>query len=154
MPIVEIQDLPSSGSLIGIDPGSKRIGIAVSDFQRIIASPKCVVKRTKRESVIDQILKLILEYESTGIVIGLPVNMNGTLGPRAQAAKQLANNIIAKADLPIAFQDERLTTAQAERIMLDAGMSRQRRSLSVDASAATIILQTVLDRLKGANFDK
>lgn len=154
MPIVEIQDLPSSGSLIGIDPGSKRIGIAVSDFQRIIASPKCVLTRTKRQLVIDQILKLILEYESTGIVIGLPVNMNGTLGPRVQAAKQLANSIIAKVDIPIAFQDERLTTAQAERIMLDAGMSRQRRSLSVDASAATIILQTALDRLKKANIDK
>ena len=147
MPILEIQDLPNDGILFGIDPGSKRIGIAVSDSQRIIASPICVLERRKGESMADQVLDLIWEYNANGVVVGLPINMNGTFGPRAQAARKLAKNIISKVDIPLAFQDERLTTAQAERSMIEAGLSRQRRSQSIDASAASIILQTVLDRL-------
>lgn len=153
MPIVEIHDFPNAGSLMGIDPGSKRIGFAISDSRRIIATPKGVLKRSRRESITDEILKLIAEYEVTGLVVGLPVNMNGTFGPRAQSAKQLAKNIISRMDLPIAFQDERLTTAQAERSMIEAGMSRQRRSHSIDASAASLILQMALDRLNQANLE-
>ena len=150
MPILEIQDLPNDGVLFGIDPGSKRIGIAVSDSQRIIASPIGVLERKKGDSLTDQVLDLIWEYNATGVVVGLPINMNGTFGPRAQAARKLAKNIISKVDIPLAFQDERLTTAQAERSMIEAGLSRQRRTQSIDASAATIILQTVLDRLKNS----
>lgn len=150
MPIVEIENLPSKGVLIGIDPGSKRIGVAISDMDRIIASPNRVIQRNQRKSGFDKIISLISEYEATGIVVGLPINMNGTFGPRAQSAKQFANNLLSKIEIPLAFQDERLTTAQAERSMIESGMSRQRRSQSIDASAAAIILQTVLDRFTNA----
>lgn len=150
MPIVEIENLPSKGVLIGIDPGSKRIGVAVSDMERIIASPNSVIERNRRRSGLDKIISLIADYEATGIVVGLPINMNGTFGPRAQSAKQFANNILSKIEIPLAFQDERLTTAQAERSMIEAGLSRQRRSQRIDASAAAIILQTVLDRFANA----
>lgn len=153
MPILEIFDFPTAGPLMGIDPGMKRIGIAISDAQRIIATPKGVLKRTKRESITDEILKLIAEYKVTGVVVGLPINMNGTLGSRAQSAKQLARNIISKIDIPLTFQDERLTTAQAERTMIEAGMSRQRRSESIDASSASLILQTALDRINKTKFE-
>lgn len=148
MPISALHDFPASGPLIGIDPGSKTLGIAASDALRLIASPIEVITRGKKFApALKRLTEIIEQRHAVGIVIGLPLNMDGSEGPRAQAARALANNILGAHDIPIAFFDERLSTAQAERGMLEADLSRARRSEIIDASAAAVILQTALDQL-------
>ncbi len=151
MAIVDLYDLPKNGPLIGIDPGSKTLGIAASDTLRLIATPIETIPRGKKFApTLERLMDIVEEREAVGMIIGLPLNMDGSEGPRAQSAKALASNILSARDIYIAFFDERLSTAQAERGMLDADLSRVRRSELIDASAASIILQTALDRL--ANF--
>ena len=148
MAIVDLPDLPASGVLLGLDPGSRTIGIAASDAFRLIASPVETLRRGKRlQPVLDRLFALVDGRGAVGLVIGLPLNMDGSSGPRAQSARALARNILERRALPIAFQDERLSSAQAERAMIDADLSRARRAESIDASAAAVILQTALDRL-------
>ena len=148
MAIVDLQDLPSSGPLIGIDPGTKTLGIAASDALRLIASPTETIPRGKKFApTLNRLTELISEHGAVGLVMGLPLNMDGSEGPRAQSVRALANNIVANVDISIAFFDERLSSAQAERGMIDADLSRARRSELIDASAASVILQTALDVL-------
>ncbi len=148
MSIIELQELPKTGVLLGIDPGSKTIGVAVSDGVRLIASPVKIIRRGKKLAPALRELNDIYErYGACGMILGLPLNMDGSKGPRYQAAFALAHNILKGGDIPIVFQDERLTSAEAERAMIDADLSRARRAESLDASAAAIILQTALDRL-------
>ncbi len=149
MPIVDLLSLPASGVLLGIDPGSKTLGIAATDPERIIASPIETIRRGGKSSVtLDRLFALIEARRVAGIVVGLPLNMDGSEGPRAQSARALALNILTRRDLPIAFQDERLTTAEAERVMIAADVSRRRRAAAIDSSAAAIILRAAIDRLK------
>lgn len=144
----ELTDLPLSGALLGLDPGTKTIGVAACDAGRLIASPvETIAKGKKLAPALARLFALYESRDCVGIVIGLPLNMDGSEGPRAQSARALARNILTQRDIPIAFQDERLTTAQAERAMLEADLSRARRSVLIDASAAAIILQTAIDRL-------
>ena len=151
MAIVDLKDLPPNGPLIGIDPGSKTLGIAVSDAFRLIASPMEIITRGKKFSPTLRRLEDIIEERGVvGLVIGLPLNMDGTEGPRAQASRALANNIINSKNIPIALFDERLSSAQAERSMIEADLSRARRAELLDASAAAVILQTALDRIANA----
>ena len=148
MAIVDLQDLPPSGPLIGIDPGTKTLGIAASDALRLIASPTETIPRGKKFApTLSRLTELISELGAVGLVMGLPLNMDGSEGPRAQSVRALANNIVANVDISIAFFDERLSSAQAERGMIDADLSRARRSELIDASAASVILQTALDVL-------
>ena len=152
MAIVDLSDLPPSGPLLGIDPGSKTLGIAACDALRLIASPAETISRGKKLApALDRLFQLVDDRGAVGLVIGLPLNMDGSLGPRAQATKALARNIISRRDIPIAFFDERLSTAQASRGMLEADLSRARRAELIDASAASVILQTALDRLANTN---
>jgi len=134
MALIDLIDLPKSGPLIGIDPGSKTLGIAASDGLRLIASPVTTIQRSKLAKDLAALFALYDDRGAVGCVIGLPLNMDGSEGPRVQ-------------DIPIAMQDERLSTAQATRAMLEADLSRARRAEIIDASAAAIILQTALDRL-------
>lgn len=148
MPELDLSDLPTCGPLLGIDPGSKTIGVAGSDGLRMIASPLEIIPRGRK--LRPALLRLFERYDSrqsVGLVVGLPYNLDGTSGPRVQAAKALSLNILQFRDIPLAFQDERLSTAEAERVMIDADLSRARRAETLDASAAAIILQTALDRL-------
>ncbi len=151
MAICDLLDLPPGG-LIGLDPGSKTIGVAGCDGVRLIASP---VETLRRPGPLAPVLTRLFEiYDARGargLVIGLPLNMDGTAGPRAQSAHALARNVLKVRDVPIAFQDERLSSAQAERAMLAADLSRARRAELIDKSAAVVILQTALDRLAHAN---
>ena len=148
MAIVDLIDLPPMGPLIGIDPGTKTLGIAVSDALRLIASPAEIIPRGKKFApTLRRLEELIEERGAVGLVIGLPLNMDGTEGPRAQASRALANNIIKSKNIPIALFDERLSSAQAERGMIEADLSRARRAELLDASAAAVILQTALDRI-------
>nr|WP_070961647.1 Holliday junction resolvase RuvX [Hyphomonas sp. Mor2] len=151
MPELNLQDLPVKGPLLGIDPGAKTIGVAVSDGLRMIATPIEIIARGKKlRPALNRLFELYDDRECVGLVVGLPLNLDGSSGPRVQAAKALVYNLLQVRDLPVAFQDERLSSAEAERAMLAADMTRARRAETLDASAAAIILQTALDRLANA----
>ncbi|MCD7061159.1 Holliday junction resolvase RuvX [Pelagibacterium xiamenense] len=140
--------LPPSGKLMGLDLGTKTIGVAISDAMRYSASPVETIKRTKFTADADRLLALIAQNNVTGIVIGLPLNMDGTEGPRAQSARAFARNFAQKTALPIAFWDERLSTMAVTRTMLEADLSRARQAEVVDKLAASYILQGALERLR------
>jgi len=147
MPLIPVENLPESGALLGIDPGTRTLGVAACDAERLIASPvETIPKGKKLAPALDRLLALYDARAAVGLVIGLPLNMDGSEGPRAQSARALAQNILNRRDVPLAFQDERLTTAEAERAMIGADLSRAKRAASIDASAAAIILQTAMDR--------
>ncbi len=153
MPVIDLPALPNRGALIGIDPGSRRLGIAASDGLRLIATPLKAIGRGRRLApTLDALFNLIAARQAVGLICGLPINMDGSEGPRVQAARALVHNILQRQDIPIAYQDERLTSAEAERVMIEADLTRARRAESLDSSAAAIILQTALDRL--ANISK
>nr|WP_154337413.1 Holliday junction resolvase RuvX [Paracoccus sp. S-4012] len=139
--------MPPAGGLIGLDLGTKTIGVAVSDGLRRVASPLKTLKRVKFTADAAAVLALIEERGLAGIVLGLPLNMDGSEGPRAQSTRAFARNLERLTALPIAFWDERLSTVAAERAMLEADLSRARRAVAIDAVAAGYILQGMLDRL-------
>ena len=151
MPLVSLTDLPAKGALLGLDPGSKTIGVAGCDPTRLIASPiETIVRSKKLAPALDQLFALYDYRKCAGIIVGLPINMDGTEGPRAQSARSLARNIIERRDIPLAFWDERLSTAGAERALLEADASRARRAELIDKLAAAWILQGAIDRLHEA----
>ncbi|MGQ0457451.1 MAG: Holliday junction resolvase RuvX [Hyphomicrobium sp.] len=138
--------LESSMRLIGIDAGEKTLGLALSDVTRTIASPLETIRRGKFKADAAHLLALAAEHGVGGLVLGLPRNLDGGEGPRAQATRALARNLNALSPLPILLWDERLTTALAERMLIDADQSRKRRGEVIDKLAATLILQSALDR--------
>ena len=150
MPIVSITKLRTclipSQCLLGIDLGSKTIGMAISDASLIVASPLDTLKRGRFKDDSVKLLALIKNRYVGGLVLGLPLNMNGHEGSRCQATRQFTKNFLAVFELPIAFWDERLSTAAVERVLIDeADMTRKRRSEVVDKIAAAYILQGALD---------
>ena len=152
MPLVSLEELPPKGALLGLDPGSKTIGVAGCDPLRMIASPvEAIVRGKKLAPALDRLLELYDGRKSVGMVVGLPVNMDGTEGPRAQSARALVRNILERRDVPLAFWDERLSTAGAERALLEADASRARRAELIDKLAAAWILQGAIDRLNPAS---
>jgi len=140
--------LPPSARLIGIDAGTRTLGLALSDVTRTIASPLLTIKRTKFKADAAQLLDICRSHDVAGLVLGLPVNLDGSEGPRAQSTRALARNLSALTLLPILFWDERLSTAAAERTLLEADTSRRRRGEVIDKMAAAIILQGLLDRMR------
>lgn len=139
--------LPPVGALMGLDLGTKTIGVALSDSLRSVATPVETVKRVKFTEDAQRLLTLIKDRNVTGIVLGLPLNMDGTEGPRAQSTRAFARNFEKLTPLPIGFWDERLSTVAAERVLIEADMSRKRRAEVIDNVAAAYILQGLLDRL-------
>lgn len=153
MSILALEDLPGAlppqGALVGLDLGSKTIGVAVSDILRSIASPRLGLPRAKTFSkTVAPLLALVSGERIAAYVIGLPLNMDGTEGPSAQSARAFARNLERLSPLPIAMWDERLSTAAVTRTLLDADASRRRRAELVDKMAAAYILQGALDRLR------
>lgn len=140
--------LPDRGGLIGLDPGSKRIGVAASDPDRRLASPVDVITRSKFSQDALHVWALYDQRKSVGLVIGLPLNMDGSSGPSAQAARAFARNLLALRDLPCLLWDERLTTAAVTRELIGLDMSRAKRSQRVDMHAAAYLLQGAIDRLR------
>ncbi len=140
--------LPPSQRLIGIDAGTKTLGLALSDILRTVASPLETIERTKFSADAKRLLDLAAEHAVVGFVLGFPTNMDGSEGPRAQATRAFARNLNKISDLPILLWDERLTTAAAERVLIAADTSRKRRGEVIDKLAATLILQSALDRLR------
>ena len=140
--------LPKGARLLGVDLGDKTIGLALSDVGRSIATPLETIRRTKFTPDAARLCALAARFEVGGIVIGLPLNMDGSEGPRAQATRSFVRNLKPLLDLPVAFWDERLSTAAVTRTLLDADASRARRGEVVDKMAAAYILQGALDRLR------
>jgi putative Holliday junction resolvase len=147
----EISDkLLRNQTILGIDLGSKTIGLALSDAGRMIASPLATLSRRKFADDMAALLGLIDKHQVGALVIGLPVEMSGTEGPRAQAARSFAAEVLQRRGLPIAFWDERLSTAAVTRMMTDEmDLSRRRRSEVVDKVAAAYILQGALEAMRG-----
>ena len=133
--------------LIGLDVGDKTIGIAFSDPSCKIATPYETLSRSKFRNDMETLRRYITAHRAGGIVVGLPINMNGTEGPRCQSTRAFANNLLQAIALPLVFWDERLSTAAVTRILLEADLSRKRRGEVVDKLAAAYILQGLLDSL-------
>jgi len=148
--VVELEafaTLPREARLMGLDLGSKRIGVALSDVGRAIASPLTAIARTKFTKDAARLIALATQHGVGGLVIGLPRNMDGSEGSAAQSARSFARNLGRLTSLPLAFWDERLSTAAVSRMLIEADTSRARRGQLVDKLAATYILQGALDRL-------
>lgn len=155
MPIVELQSLPEllprGRRLLALDVGEKTIGIAIATSDLSIASPLQTITRRKFTEDAKKLAQICQEHDVGGLVLGLPVNMDGSEGPRARSTRQFARNLeeIAGLSLPFAFWDERLSTAAVERFLVeDADMSRRRRGQVIDKMAAAFILQGALDALR------
>lgn len=140
--------LPRQARLIGIDVGTKTLGLALSDVSRMIASALETIRRSKFKADAERLLALSAEHDVGGYVVGLPLNLDGSQGPRAQASRAFARNLAALTEVPILLWDERLSTAEAERMLIEADTSRRRRAEVIDKLAATIILQGALDRMR------
>lgn len=148
LPLVEAAaHLPPRGALIGLDLGTKTIGVAASDPDRRLATAVETVARKTFIKDAERLLALAAERNAAGFVLGLPINMDGSEGPRAQSTRAFARNLAKLTELPIALWDERLSTAAAERTLIGADVSRARRALVIDQHAAMFILQGALDRL-------
>ncbi len=141
-------NLPPAGKLLGLDLGTKTIGVAVSDALRYTATPLETIARTKFTVDAARLLELIADNKAVALVLGLPLNMDGSEGPRAQSTRAFARNLRQKTPLPIAFWDERLSTSAVTRMLIEADTRRDRRAEVVDKLAASYILQGYLDRLR------
>ncbi|SEM90861.1 putative holliday junction resolvase [Gemmobacter aquatilis] len=139
--------LPPMQALAGLDFGDKTIGVAVSDVMRSVATPLLTIRRVKFTQDAEALLKIVADRRIGGLVLGLPRNMDGSEGPRAQATRAFARNLARLCPLPLLFWDERLSTVAAERALLEADTSRKRRAEVIDHVAAGFILQGALDRL-------
>ena len=133
---------------MGLDVGTKTIGLALSDVTRTVATPLETIRRTKFQKDADALLTLVARHGVGGLVVGLPLNMDGSEGPRAQATRAFVRNLAARTDAPMTFWDERLSTAAVTRTLLEADASRARRAELVDKMAAAYILQGALERLR------
>ena len=152
MAIVELTDLPAAlpprTALAAVDVGEKTIGVAVSDVHLMIASPLELIRKVKFTQDAERLFKLMRGRGAEGLVVGLPMNMDGTEGPRCQSSRAFARNLLRLKDIPIAFWDERLSTAAVQRMLTgEADLTRGRRAELVDKAAAAWILQGALDRL-------
>ncbi len=152
MPLCTPTDLESllkpGERLLGLDVGTKTIGMALSDTTRIVATPLDTIRRTRFRDDVHRLLSEIDRHGVGGVVVGLPISLDGSEGPRAQGVRQFAKNLLAHRDLPLAFWDERLSTAAVEREMIAADLTRKRRAEIIDKVAAAYILQGLLDRLR------
>jgi putative Holliday junction resolvase len=155
MAVVELTELPALlprfAPVVGLDLGEKTIGVAVSDVSRTVASPLELIRKTKFTDDAKALFKLMESREAGGLIIGLPVNMDGTEGPRCQSSRAFARNVLRLRDMPIAFWDERMSSMAINRFLIDeVDATRARRADLVDKMAAAWILQGALERLRGA----
>lgn len=153
MPVVDLLELPSllplHAPLVGLDLGEKTIGVAVSDATRTVANPLELIRKTKFTDDAKALFKLMENRGAAGIVIGLPVNMDGSEGPRCQSSRAFGRNLLRLRDIPIAFWDERMSSMAVNRVLIDeADVTRARRADLVDKMAAAWILQGALERLR------
>ena len=139
--------LPPNRAVCGLDLGEKTIGVAISDLRRLVATPVTVIRRVKFTTDAAALLELLTARQVQGIILGLPLNMDGSRGPRVQTTEAFARNLMKLSALPITFWDERLSTVAATRALIEADTSRKRRAEVIDQVAAGYILQGALDRM-------
>ena len=139
--------IPLKNSIIGLDLGKKRIGVAVSDINQKVASPYLVIENKKFTEIVSIIQNIIVERNICAIIIGDPINMDGSIGPKSQSSKTFMNNLSKIVNIPILLWDERLSTVYAEKSLLEADLSRKKRKKIIDKIAASVILQGFLDFL-------
>ncbi|MDQ0320331.1 putative Holliday junction resolvase [Pararhizobium capsulatum DSM 1112] len=151
MAVLTIEDLAAQlapgQAIAGLDLGTKTIGISVSDLGRRFATPREMIKRVKFGIDAQALLAVVEKEKIAALVIGLPINMDGSEGPRAQATRAFVRNMAPKTDVPFAYWDERLSTVAAERVLIEMDVSRRKRAQRIDSAAASFILQGALDRL-------
>jgi putative Holliday junction resolvase len=152
MPIVAVTDLdvlvPAGRRLIGLDVGTKTVGLALADPSWMVATPLSLLRRTRLAADLDRLAATFAEHDVGGVVMGLPVDMDGGEGRACQRTRQFARDLLGRLDLPLAFWDERLSTAAVQRVLIgDADLSRRRRAEVVDRAAAAYILQGALDAI-------
>ncbi len=140
-----LEQVGHSGALLGLDPGTKTIGVAICDERRTLASPLETIERNGLKHDIERLRQVIAQREAIGIVLGMPVNMDGTAGRRAQSVRAFSRSIEDALALPVIHWDERLSTVAATEAMIDANVSRAKRSPRIDAAAAASILQGALE---------
>ena len=155
MAVVDLLELPAllprHAPIVGLDLGEKTIGVAVSDATRTVASPLELIRKVKFTDDAAALFKLMASREAAAIVIGLPVNMDGTEGPRCQSSRAFGRNLLRLRDIPIAFWDERMSSMAVNRVLIEeADVTRARRADLVDKMAAAWILQGALERLRAA----
>jgi putative pre-16S rRNA nuclease len=143
-----LANIPPAGRIMGLDLGTKTIGVAISDGMRYSATPLETIKRTKFTADAIRLDELIAQNAIIAIILGLPLNMDGSEGPRVQSTRAFARSLAQRITLPIAFWDERLSTSAVTRMMIEADLRRDRRAEVVDKLAASYILQGALDRLR------
>lgn len=149
MSLITIDDLKNStGPLMGVDPGTKTLGLAISDRTRLISTPLETIMRAKFTVDATRLLSLYKQNECTALVVGNPINMDGSSGPRAQSVRDFCTNLMRLEDVPVFMWDERLSTMAVTRSMIEGDLSRKKRKKNVDKLAASYILQGVLDRLR------
>jgi len=155
--VVTIEEVPgllaAGGTLAGIDLGDKTIGLAVCDRSLAFAHPRPVILRKKFSGDAASLLAALQKEDVRAVAIGLPINMDGSEGPRAQASRAFVRNMARLTDLPFLFWDERLSTVAAERALIEMDVSRKKRDMRIDSAAAAFILQGVLDRLQALGSD-
>lgn len=151
VPVVDLFDLPGKGVLIGLDPGTKTLGVAATDASRILASPVETIPKLKLAPALARLFDVYDDRQGVGLIVGLPLNTDGSQGPRVQSVRTLVSNLLKVRDVPVAFQDERYSTVAADEISRDLSFTQQRRADRIDAMAAAMILHAALERLgKGA----
>lgn len=150
---IAIEELPPrlgrEARLLGLDVGAKTIGLALSDVSRTVATAYATIRRTKFRNDAGKLIEEIGKNRVSALIVGLPVNFDGSEGPRVQSTRAFVRNLAPLIDIPIVLWDERWSTAAAERAMIQADMSRRKRAAAIDKLAAAFILQGALDRLKG-----
>ena len=146
-PAVFVTALPDQGALLGLDPGTKTIGVAISDVDRSLASPLITIRRTKFRNDVKALSDIIGRERIVGLVIGMPYNMDGTSGPRAQSVRAFRRSLAEHIDLPMLFWDERLSSAAADDVLRSSGRSNRDREAMIDAAAAAEILSDCLAKL-------
>ena len=149
MPVDDFANaLPERGRLVGLDLGTKTIGIGLSDVERRIASPLRTLKRAAFQKNADELAAIFREFDIAGVVVGLPLDLEGRENPRSQSARAFARNLSTRADLPLTLWDERFSTAVVTRSLIENDVSRARRAEVIDKMAAAYILQGALDRIR------
>lgn len=137
--------------LLGLDVGDRWIGVAISDELLLTAQPLKTIKKESNKQAYEEIHEIINSYNISKVVVGLPKNMNNSIGPQSEKVIKFANKLSNKFDIEVVFQDERLTTISANRILIEADVRRENRKAYIDKIAATYILQTYLDKTGGTN---
>lgn len=148
MAVVDLFDLPAKGVLIGLDPGTKTLGVAATDASRILTTPVETIHKVKLLPSLERLFAIYDARQAVGLVVGLPLETDGTHGPRVQSVRTLVSNLLKMRDIPVAYEDERYSTVDADEALSAVRRNVRNRDTKIDATAAAVILRSALTRLE------